>query len=297
MASGEEKYSDKQQHRQDGPGTLPAGLRRDESGDIVIVEPIAERIRLAFDLYAAGGQSYRSVAVELNRRGIKPVSTRGGNGAPPAALWSGDLLKEILARPAYAGLIRLPDDSLRAGEQPAIVAANVWTRVQAIRQRQRFIPGTGPRPRYRHSPHPLVGVLRCGCGATMRGRRTIWRDRERRWYVCSDQARYHSCQQRSVWAADLEDAFAAWLATCHPDNRLERATRELVERGLRQRRVPASEVDDRRRVKALEERPRRTALVFRAGQLTHAFETFRDPSLGQDRTRLVQHADVMVRFR
>ena len=81
-------------------------------------------------------------------------------------------------------------------------------------------------------------------------------------------ARYHSCEQKPVRAQELEDAFAAWLETCRPDERLERAARELLERGLRQRRIPASELDDRRRTKMLEDRLRRTGLVFRAGQMT-----------------------------
>ena len=249
-------------------GTLPAGYRRDADGGIVIDEPIAVTVRLAFEMYATGGFSYKTLALWLNERAVKTIARRGGNGAPPASLWSGDVLKEVLARPTYAGLILLPDGSLRPGEQPAIVAADVWTRVQEIRQRQRFIPGAVPRPRYRHSPHPLVGVLRCRCGATMRGRRTIWRRQERRWYVCSNQARYHSCDQKPVWAQDLEDAFAAWLGACQPDEWLEAAARELLERGLRQRRIPASELNNRRRIKALEDRLRRTGLVFRAGQMT-----------------------------
>ncbi|MDQ6719392.1 MAG: recombinase family protein [Candidatus Dormibacteraeota bacterium] len=249
-------------------GTLPAGYERSSDGRIVIDEPIAATIRLVFDMYASGSYSYKTLALSLNDRGVKTISRRGGNGSPAASLWSGDVLKEVLARPTYAGLIRLPDGSMRPGEQPAIVAADVWTRVQAIRQRQRFIPGAAPRPRYRHSPHPLVGVLHCSCGTTMRGRRTVWRHRERRWYVCSNQARYHSCNQKPVRAQELEDAFAAWLETCRPDERLERAARELLERGLRQRRIPASELDDRRRIKTLEDRLRRTGLVFRAGQMT-----------------------------
>jgi hypothetical protein len=85
--------------------------------------------------------------------------------------------------------------------------------------------------------------------------------------VCSNQARYHSCHQKPVRAQELEDAFAAWLGACQPDERLEAAAGELLERGLRQRRIPASELNNRRRIKTLEDRLRRTGLVFRAGQM------------------------------
>jgi hypothetical protein len=58
------------------------------------------------------------------------------------------------------------------------------------------------------------------------------------------------------------------LGACQPDEWLEAAARELLERGLRQRRIPASELNNRLRIKSLEDRLRRTGLVFRAGQMT-----------------------------
>lgn len=47
----------------------------------------------------------------------------------------------------------------------------------------------------------------------------------------------------------LERDLVEWLATCHPDDRLKMKTKELVENGLRQRRIPSAEWDERRMVK------------------------------------------------
>ncbi len=102
----------------------------------------------------------------------------------------------------------------------------------------------------------------------MRGRRTVWRGKERRFYVCSDQVRYHSCASRPVRADDLEAEFVQWLGTCRPPAALEQAARELVVRGMRQKRIPAKETDDRGRARALAEQLRRTHQVYRAGGLT-----------------------------
>jgi hypothetical protein len=73
-----------------------------------------------------------------------------------------------------------------------------------------------------------------------------------------------------VPAEPLETAFVEWLSTCHPDERLETAARELLHRGLHQRQVPAREWNGRRHVKELKERRQRTALVFRMGLISES---------------------------
>src|SRR5205807_3935777 len=81
-----------------------------------------------------------------------------------------DVLKEILARPAYAGMVEIAD-GLRAGEQPAIVSLELFRRCEDIRRRHR--PGLGGpvrARRHRESPFALIPLLRCAdCGAPMRG--------------------------------------------------------------------------------------------------------------------------------
>jgi hypothetical protein len=48
------------------------------------------------------------------------------------------------------------------------------------------------------------------------------------WYACSKKGPYHPSAKASPGAQELEDAFAAWLETCRPDERLESAAGELL---------------------------------------------------------------------
>ncbi len=88
----------------------------------------------------------------------QPIAVRGGNGTRPAPLWSGDVLKEILARPTYAGMIET-EDGLRPGEQPAIVSLEVFRRCEDIRRRHRpDLGGIVRARRHRESPFALIPV-------------------------------------------------------------------------------------------------------------------------------------------
>ena len=104
----------------------------------------------------------------------------------------------------------------------------------------------------------------------MRGRRSVWRNQFRRLYICSDQARYRTCSAPPVKADPLEATFVEWLGKCHPDDRLEAAARNLVERGLRQRRIPGREWNERRTVKELEGRLGRLRYMFDKGHMPQA---------------------------
>lgn len=258
-------------------GTLPVGFVRGSDGSISVEQKAASVIRLIFEQYASGGFSFRSLAAWLNARGIKPVATRGGNGRPPARLWSGDVLKEILKRPAYAGLVRGPS-GLVPGQPPEIIDLDTWHRCQDLRDRNRFLP-EGLRPRHRASPFPLTPLLRCdGCGGSLRGKQASRAKGVSRYYICSQRALYGTCAARIVRADILEDELCRWLATCHPDERLEQAARELVEQGLRQRRTNWREWDERLSVKALEARLERTRKLWTIyGDITEAeFRAERD---------------------
>src|SRR5205807_2375537 len=128
--------------------------------------------------YATGDYSFKRLALSFNQQGIKPVATRGGNGMAPAPLWSGDVIKEILERPSYAGLLPIPREAQRRGDwkvitgtHPAIVSLDAWERCQQQRTRNR--PGLRSSIRRQGSPYSLTSVLRCGhCGGPMQGART-----------------------------------------------------------------------------------------------------------------------------
>ncbi len=249
-------------------GTLPAGYGRAVDGSITVDEAVSKIVGRIFDQYAGGGFSFRSLAAWLNKQGIKPIAKRGGNGAPPAPLWSGDVLKEILARPAYAGMIETPM-GLQPGEQPAIVPFDIWKRCQELRQRNR--PAIAVRPRHRSSPFALSPLLRCAdCGASMRGVRASHSKTFHLYYACSDRRRYGTCSAPIVRADALEAELVDWLAMCRLGENVAEAARELVRRGLSQRRTAAIEFDERRTVKALENRLARIRNLYKWGDMGEA---------------------------
>ena len=139
-------------------GSLPAGYKRTD-GRVVIDESAAPTIRKVFEMYATGGYSYKRLAWALNEQGVKPVAARGGNGTAPARLWSLDVIKEILERPTYAGLLPTPrhagnDWHAIAGSHPAIIPLDLWERCQSQRTRNR--PGIGARTRRSVDANPAL---------------------------------------------------------------------------------------------------------------------------------------------
>src|SRR5712692_3203741 len=262
-------------------GTLPVGYGRDASGAIVVVEARAGIIRLLFERYATAGYSFRSLAAWLNQQGIKPITTRGGAGKPPARLWSGDVVKEILERPTYAGLLPIPRESLRRGEHPTVVGTHpeivplaLWQRCEDLRSQHRppKAPGVRP-PRHRSSRFPLSLLLRCiACGGSMCGATNGDAGALTRYYVCSERRKYgpSACSAPRVRADILEDELLAWLAKCQLGDQVEAATRALVERGLRERRTASYEFQERRTVKELEARIQRLIKAYAVYGLNEA---------------------------
>jgi DNA invertase Pin-like site-specific DNA recombinase len=246
-------------------GTLPVGYARDGSGAIVVVKDAARVIRTVFERYATAGYSFRTLAHWLNARGIKPITTRGGAGRPAARLWSGDVVKEILERPTYAGLLPIPraseDRSPMLGLHPEIVSLDLWKACEAIRGRNRPLLMAGSRPpRHRESRFPLSALLRCAdCGGPMSGSTGGREPYTTRWYACSARRRYGpdgpgGCSAARVHADDLEQALRDWLAKCELPDQVEAEARQLVERGLRQRRTAPQDLQERHTVKELEAR-------------------------------------------
>ena len=254
----------KRSHRQ-LLGTLPVGYSRDGSGTVVTVPAVARVIRMVFEKYATGAFSFRSLATSLNQGGVKTVTTRGGNAKPPARLWSGDVIKEILERPTYAGLLPASRESLRRGERvtvvgnhPQIVPLDLWKRCEEIRHANRPPQAAGVRPpRHRSSRFPLSPLLRCvACSGPMCGATNGDAGANARYYVCSDRRRYgpDGCHAPRIRAEVLEAELSGWLAKCQLGDQVEDAARQLLERGLRQRKTASQDLNEHRTVAELEAR-------------------------------------------
>src|SRR5262249_48513440 len=116
-------------------GPLPLGYRRvaGAKGQIEIDPKWAPVVRSAFQLYAAGSWSTRRLAQRLNAEGQPPPSLPGG--------WRADTLAQMLAHPAYIGLMpvdgRKGRGELVPGDWPALVDESIWKAVQTVRLRNR----------------------------------------------------------------------------------------------------------------------------------------------------------------
>ena len=204
-------------------GPVPAGyVRRREvlpNGKIarLWVEPDPERaptIQLIFREYATGRYSLKSLARELNMRGIQPPRPPSfRNGQPPARILTADTLKDILGNVRYVGRVPRRDGVTFAASYTPLIDEATWTACERIRRggRRTQLSTALKRP----SRYSLSGMLRCICGSTMSGW-TRLADRthgERSHYVCYERRVGGGCKSKSVPQDGLEADVAAILGT------------------------------------------------------------------------------------
>lgn len=123
----------------------------------------------------AAGESLRSLAAELNARGVTTYS---------GTTWSGALLGHLLKRESYLGRRTHHGTVTVADAWPALTDERTWHAVQAIRGSRSASQVADHRAK-----HLLTGIIRCGeCGAGMvydprsnqRGQNALYRCRERK---------------------------------------------------------------------------------------------------------------------
>jgi len=206
-------------------GPVPAGYvrRREilENGKVarLWVEPDPERapiVQTIFREYATGAFSLKSLARELNARGLRPPRPpHFHNGQAPAEIFTADTLKDILSNPRYVGRIPRRDGTSFVGNYAALVDEETWTACERVRKSGRRVRLSSAERR--PSRYSLSGLLRCGaCGSTMSGW-TRGRDRshprERAYYLCYDRRVAGSCHAPSVeqdrLEGDVEEILAA----------------------------------------------------------------------------------------
>jgi DNA invertase Pin-like site-specific DNA recombinase len=173
-------------------GNAPYGYRWEDKA-LAIDVARATVVRRIFADYASGvGQ--RAIVRALNAEGIP---------GPTGGAWQQSSISRVLSQPIYRGQIK-NGDTFAEGQHDAIIEAELWQRVEAIRNRRTITPERGRRRgktagRTPDSPHLLTGgLLRCSCGAAMlprKARKGIERDR----YVCAGRiADPSSCSQTSI---------------------------------------------------------------------------------------------------
>lgn len=137
-------------------GDIPFGYRRvmteDARGAIVpntkippvVVPEEADAIRWAFDHYLRSG-SPTEIAIEFNRRGMRPRSKKGYTAFEPSSIQS------LLENRAYAGWVTYKGE-MREGLHEAIVSLETWAAVKARTER---------KERASRSARLLSGLLVC----------------------------------------------------------------------------------------------------------------------------------------
>lgn len=202
---------------------------------------------------AKAGQSLRSIALELNRSGL-----RTSHGKP----FRSEIIKSLLTNPAYAGIMRFgykPQGKFArsqetiwvTGAHPALVSEADFEQVQAVLKAAYSSRGKSQPGRYL-----LSGLVHCDhCGRKMRGciyRGEAYKDGELRQYACGcSRDGFNECPVRASVNADvLERAILSAIAThvLSDDNReqLQRAADALFSQE-RAPRIENQQLDDVRR--------------------------------------------------
>jgi hypothetical protein len=164
----------------------------------------AQRVRAIFALYLEH-QSLLPVVQELARRGWvgKRWQTRHGRprGGRPFDKTS---LYRLLTNVLYAGKVRYKDE-VHDGEQPALIDADTFGRVQALLRSHG--PDVGPPGRQRLTAL-LKGLLRCVCcDCAMTPSHTTRKGGLRyRYYTCvhAQKSGWQSCPSKSIPAQPIE---------------------------------------------------------------------------------------------
>ena len=170
-----------------------------EASRLVIHEEEAKRVRAIFALYLEAG-SLSAALRELRRRGWRNKRSMTRTGTPRGgAPFTKGTLHYLLTNVTYIGQVKYRGE-IHPGEQPAIVAKEVFQRVQDLLAENRQQKTPGRRIRLQGS---FQGKLFCSnCCAPMAHTFTTKGSRRYRYYVCTKD--HGLCATRSVPAGQFE---------------------------------------------------------------------------------------------
>lgn len=150
---GKNLYGYRRTYEQGPNGPQLASVEPDP-GTAPIVREVATR--------ALGGETYYSIARDLNVRQIPP--RRPARHTYNASRgWTGSMLKQMLSRPAYAGLREHNGEIVGDAVWPPLISQEDWTKLQVRR---------AVAPPQREVKRLVVGLAECsGCGGRLRSGR------------------------------------------------------------------------------------------------------------------------------
>jgi site-specific DNA recombinase len=170
---------------------------------LLVNEDEAVRVRAIFALYLEHG-ALLPVVLELNRRGwtTKRWVNKAGRerGGRP---FDRTNLHRLLTNIVYIGKVRYKDE-VHGGEQPALIDADTFQKVQAL---LRGHGRSGGGPGRSTVGFLLQGLLRCAaCGCAMTPSQTRRGSRRYRYYTCVNAQKrgWHRCPSKAVPAGPME---------------------------------------------------------------------------------------------
>ena len=177
-------------------GPLPIGYERSDG----VVQPSTDAafVRDAFERYATGSESLRSMAAWAHQQG-RSLDRLG--------------IRKLLINRTYTGVVvwhgRGADREIYSGQHPPIIDGALFVAVQTrLGSRRR---GGSAKP-WGRQPYPLSGIAHCShCGSALVGSRGG--TPLRRYMRCGRAQRLgrHACEQRMVPAEGLEAQVGAYL--------------------------------------------------------------------------------------
>jgi site-specific DNA recombinase len=173
----------------------------------------------------------------------KRWTTRAGQtcGGQPFTKTS---LQRLLTNVLYAGKVRYKEE-IHDGEQPAILDADTFRRVQALLLRNGRTGGASVRSQF---GAVLKGLLRCvPCDCAMTPSHTTKGDRRYRYYTCVSAQKHGwgSCPSKSIPAAEIEALVLKQIRCIGRDAELLHAT---LAQAQKQEEARMAELDAERRV-------------------------------------------------
>lgn len=190
---------------------------------LILNEDEAVQVRAIFALYLEH-EALLPVVQELARRGWvnKRWTTRAGQecGGQPFTKTS---LQRLLTNVLYIGKVRYKDE-IHDGEQPGILDADTFRRVQELLRRN---GRTGGAPVRNQFGAILKGLLRCvPCSCAMTPAHTTKGAKRYRYYTCVNAQKrgWQTCPSKSIPAAEIEALVLEQIRCIGRDPNLQHAT-------------------------------------------------------------------------
>lgn len=176
-------------------GALPIGYKTGADLRYEIDEPNAKIVREIFDRVISGW-SYKDIAADLNRRGIK---TKGGGR------WNKGSFHRMLSNERYTGVYIYGDYRIEGGI-PAIIDKETFLAAEGA--------ANGAGTKKRSSDYLLTGKLFCGeCGTAMVGVSGKGRHGEQHYYyACQKKRLEKSCKKKNIVRDQIENDVAKILS-------------------------------------------------------------------------------------